>query len=100
MKQSKTIRLALMMFFQYMLFAVWWVPLAAYLTNMEVGSTQKALILSSMALGCLFSPLIGMIADKYFHSEKVLAFLNIITAVSLLGAGMVNSPNLLFVLLL
>ncbi len=32
------------MFFQYLFFAVWWVPLAAYLTNMDVGSTQKAMI--------------------------------------------------------
>jgi nucleoside transporter len=100
MNNSKTIRLTFMMFFQYLLFAVWWVPLAAYLTNMDVSSSQMALILSSMALGCLFSPLIGMIADKYFPSEKVLAFLNIVTAILLLGAGLVNSPNVLFILLL
>ena len=100
MKNSKTISLTLMMFFQYFLFAVWWVPLAAYLTNMDVSSTQKALILSSLALGCLFSPLIGMIADKYFPSEKVLAFLNIVTAILLLGAGVANNPNVLFILLL
>jgi nucleoside transporter len=100
MKNSKTVRLAVMMFFQYVLFAVWWVPLAAYLTNMDVSSTQKALILSSMALGCLFSPLIGMIADKYFPSEKVLAVLNILTAILLLGAGFVTDPTLLFILLL
>ena len=89
-----------MMFFQYMFFAVWWVPLAAYLANMGVSSTQMALILSSMALGCLFSPLIGMVADKYFPSEKVLAFLNIVTALLLLGAGVVNDPNILFIILL
>jgi nucleoside transporter len=100
MKNSKTISLTFMMFFQYMFFAVWWVPLAAYLANMGVSSTQMALILSSMALGCLFSPLIGMVADKYFPSEKVLAFLNIVTALLLLGAGMVNDPNVLFIILL
>jgi predicted MFS family arabinose efflux permease len=100
MKNSKTVRLTLMMFFQYLFFAVWWVPLAAYLTNMDVGSTQKALILSSMAIGCLFSPLIGMIADKYFPSEKVLAFLNALTAILLLGAGLATNPNVLFIFLL
>ena len=89
-----------MMFFQYGMFAVWWVPIAAYLTNMGVSSTQKALILSSLALGCLFSPLIGMIADKYFPSEKVLAFLNLVTAILLLAAGLVSNPNVLFILLL
>lgn len=100
MKKTKTVSLTLMMFFQYLLFAVWWVPLAAYLTNMGISGTQKALILSSMALGCLFSPLVGMIADKYFPSEKVLAFLNAFTAILLLGAGLVSNPNALFFLLL
>ena len=65
--------LSTMMFFQYMLFAVWWVPLAAYLTNMNVEGTQKALIISYMAISCMFSPVIGMIADRYFASEKILA---------------------------
>ena len=35
-------RLYIMMFFQYLMYAVWWVPLAAYLTNIDVASTQKA----------------------------------------------------------
>jgi len=35
-------KLSLMMLLQYMMYAVWWVPLAAYLTNLEVSSTQKA----------------------------------------------------------
>jgi len=70
----------MMMFFQYLLFAVWWVPLAAYLTNIGIAGGQKALILSSLALGCLASPLIGMIADRYFASEKVLFFINVLTA--------------------
>ncbi len=93
-------RLSLMMFFQYMLFAVWWVPLAAYLTNMNIEGVEKALILSSMALGCMGSPIIGMIADRYFASEKVLAALNFLTAVLLLFAGLVRNPDLLFVVLL
>lgn len=93
-------RLSLMMFFQYMLFAVWWVPLAAYLTNMNIEGTQKALILSSMAIGCIASPIIGMIADRFFASEKVLAVLNLLTAVLLLFAGIVTNPNVLFVTLL
>ena len=64
MKKNMTLnfQMALMMLLQYMMYAVWWVPLAAYLTNLEVGSSQKALILSSMAIGCMASPLIGMLA--------------------------------------
>jgi nucleoside transporter len=89
-----------MMFFQYLTFAVWWVPLAAYLTNIGVSSLQKSLILSSIAIGCLLSPFVGMLADKYYAGQKVLAFLNLITAIFLAIAGMVSNPDLIFLSLL
>lgn len=89
-------KLSLMMLLQYMMYAVWWVPLAAYLTNLEVSSTQKAFILSSMAIGCIVSPLIGMVADRFFSGQKVLFVLNVINAVMLLGAGFTQNPDVLF----
>lgn len=60
--RSTCFRLSLMMFFQYMLFAVWWAPLAAYLTHMNVDGTQKALTLSSLAVA------VAMIV--FFRNEK------------------------------
>ena len=89
-------KLSLMMLLQYMMYAVWWVPLAAYLTNLDVGSTQKSLILSSMAIGCLISPVVGMLADRFFAGQKVLAVLNLINAVMLFLAGTTNNPDILF----
>jgi len=89
-----------MMFFQYLMYAVWWVPLAAYLTNMDVGSTQKAFILSSMAIGCIASPIIGMVADRYFSGQKVLFVLNVLNSLLLFWAANTNNPDLLFVILL
>lgn len=93
-------KLSLMMFLQYMMYAVWWVPLAAYLTNLEVGSTQKALILSSMALGCIASPVIGMVADRFFAAQKVLFGLNLLNAAMLFMAGTTHNPDILFICLL
>ena len=93
-------QLSLMLFLQFMMFAVWWVPLAAYLTNIGVEGTQKALILSSMAIGCLASPLVGTIADRYFSSERVLMVTNLLTAVLLFFAAGQTSPVMLFVFLL
>jgi nucleoside transporter len=89
-----------MMFFQYLMYAVWWVPLAAYLTNMEVESTQKALILSSMAIGCIASPFFGMLADRFFSGQKVLFVMNILNSLLLILAARTVNPQLLFVLLL
>lgn len=97
---SVYIRLWLMMFLQFILFAVWWVPLAAYLTNLGTSEFQKALILSSMAIGCIVSPVIGGIADRYFAAEKVLAGLNITTSILLLLAGLQSNPDILFIMLL
>jgi nucleoside transporter len=89
-----------MMFFQYMMYAVWWVPLAAYLTNLEVPGTQKALILSSMAIGCMASPVIGMIADRYFSGQKVLFVLNVLNSILLFFAANTGNPDMLFIILL
>lgn len=98
--KNSNLALIMMMFMQYMMFAVWWVPLAAYLTNMGIGGTQKSLILSSMAIGCMASPLIGMIADRYFDGKKVLAALNLLNSFFLLLAALTKSPDLLFLFLL
>ena len=89
-----------MMFFQYLMYAVWWVPLAAYLTNMDIGSTQKAFILSSMAIGCIASPIIGMVADRYFAGQKVLFGMNILNSLLLIWAANTSNPDLLFIILL
>lgn len=94
------IRLYLMMFFQYMMYAVWWVPLAAYLTNLNVPGTQKAFILSSMAIGCMASPVIGMVADRYFAGQKVLIVLNILNSILLFCAARTSNADLIFIFLL
>ncbi len=93
-------KLSAMMLLQYMMYAVWWVPLAAYLTNLEVGSTEKSLIISSMAIGCIASPVIGMIADRYFSAQKVLSGLNLINAVMLFFAGSTANTDILFICLI
>ena len=100
MSMNVRFKLSAMMFFQFMLVAVWFVPLSAYLTNLKMTGTQMAWILSSMALGCIGSPLVGMIADRHFASQKVLAVLNILTCVLLVGSAIVTTPGAVFVMLL
>lgn len=94
------IRLSVMMFLQYMMFAVWWVPLAAYLKNLDVTSSYQAWILSVMPLGCLASPLICMVADRHFPSQRVLTALNLGCAAFFFVGARVTSPDWLFVVLL
>lgn len=81
-------RLCVMMFMQYMLIAVWWVPLAAYLSGtLKLEVYQVSLILSAMAVGSIASSFVGAIADRYFAAEKILAVLNLLTGLLLLVAA-------------
>ncbi|CAK7039925.1 MAG: Putative nucleoside transporter YegT [Parabacteroides sp.] len=83
---------------QYMLSAVWWVPLAAYLSHtLKLEVYQVSLVLSAMAIGAMASSFIGAIADRYFAAEKVLAVLNLLTGVFLLFAAQQTTfPPLMF----
>lgn len=99
-QKSLEIRLSVMMFFQYMMFAVWWIPLAAYLVNLEMGRGLIALILSSMAFGSVVSPMVGMLSDRYFNTKYLLAFLNFSVGILLLFVPRTQDPTLLFVFML
>jgi len=100
MSLSVRIRLSTMMFLQYMMFAVFWVQMASYLTNMEIEGSYKAWILSVMPLGCLVAPVFCMIADRHFASQKVLTVLNFGCAALFFLAARQTSPAALFVTLL
>jgi nucleoside transporter len=100
MSMSVRIRLSVMMFLQYMMFAVWWVPLAAWLTNLQIDGNAKAWILSVMPLGCLIAPILCMIADRHFASQKVLLALNLGCAALFLVGATQHNPTALFVILL
>ncbi len=99
-KTALQIRLSTMMFFQYMMFAVWWIPLAAYLANLGLNRGLTALILSSMAFGSVISPLVGMLADRYFNTKYLLAFLNVMVGIMLLFAASTTQPVFLFIFML
>ena len=94
------IRLSVMMFLQYLMFAVWWVPLAAYLKNMDVTASYQAWILSVMPLGCMASPLICMVADRHFPSQRVLTVLNLGCALFFFLGARETEPQWVFLVLL
>ena len=93
------IKLSVMMFLQYMLLPVWWVPLAAYLSN-QGWDAYLPWVMSTMALGCLASPLIGMFADRHFASERVLSACNLLVGLLLIAAAQAASGLGVFLSLL
>jgi len=100
MSLNVRIRLSAMMFLQYMMFAVFWVQLSAYLKNEAISSGWQFWILAVMPLGCLIAPVFCMIADRHFASQKVLMVLNFACAVLFFFGARQDDPTMLFVILL
>ena len=94
----RLIPFCLMLFLQYMLVSVWWVPYAAFLTNQSVDVGMKAMALSAMAIGFMASSIMGALADRYFSAQKVLATGNFIVAALLACAGFASNPKVVILL--
>jgi nucleoside transporter len=72
-----------MMFIQYFIWSVWWVPLGSYLAKNGFGSIIGD-VYSTQGLAAIIAPLfIGAIADRYFSAEKVLGVLQLCGAAAL-----------------
>jgi len=100
--KKKYLLLCIMMMMQYFIFAVWWVPFAAYLSNtLQLEVFHVSLILCAMAIGSMASPFIGFIADRRFPAQKVLAVLNLLTALLVLLATQLTAfPGLMIIVTL
>src|SRR5882724_7182353 len=82
---SDRIRLSLMMFLNYAIWGAWYVTLSTYLTvTLKFSGTQAGAVFGTTALACMIPPFfVGLVADRFFASERVLAVLHLVGAVVL-----------------
>jgi len=100
---SAKARLGAMMFLEYAIWGAWAPVLSAYLiNNLGFSGTQLGWIFSLLPLATIIAPFIGgQLADRYFPTQKVIAFMQLAGGVILLlTSSMTTYSSMMWLMLI
>ena len=95
------VRLSVMMFLQFFVWGAWYTTIAVYMTNQGMGTlTHWPFTVNPIA--AIAAPFfVGLVADRFFATERVLGILHLLGGVLLLAVPRTaGSPSLFITLLL
>ncbi len=97
MKPAIRAQLSVMMFFQFFLWGSWNVTMGTYLLAIGFDGVSVGAAYSTMNWGAIFAPVVaGMLADRFFAGQKVMAVLHVLGAGLLWYISDITEPGAFF----
>jgi len=88
------IRLSIMMFIEFFIWGSWYVSMGPYLAARKMSDTDIGTAYTLSPIGAIIAPFfLGLIADRFFSSERVLAVMQFIGGVAMLAVPTVAAKG-------
>ncbi|TCC94489.1 MFS transporter [Pedobacter frigiditerrae] len=98
MNSTIRIKLSLMMFLEFFIWGAWFVTLGTYLgVTLKASGSDTGAVFSTQSWGAIIAPfIVGIIADRYFNAEKILAIIHLAGAILLYQAYKAANVDVLY----